>query len=342
MSAHAPNWRRLGHGRAAQCSHTRMKPSDMDAPPTTTTAQPKRSYFKRHWRGELSLARAFWVNTVLLSMIWLPLLGLQALILAYPPSITTLLVGTALVIVVSLAMGVWQYVGTWRSARHHHARGGRKLWAWVVYALLVLGIVYPVYDIFETGNDKALQAAWQMLRDPNALPPARATLLAPDELAITGNLLPGSAKVVRQQLAAYPAVTRVQLYSNGGMLLEALSIAKLIRQKGLITYTNADCLSACTLIFQAGKERWIGPKGRLGFHSAALYGTAEQSSDIEKMYRQALHDGGYSDAFIKRVLATPPESLWYPDLETLRKERILTGVAEPGSFADLGQTALDE
>ena len=310
----------------------------LDAPPT----QPRASYFMRHWRGELSLARSFWVNCGLLSLVWLPLFGLEPLIRAYPPNLTTLLAALAVMLVLMLAMAVWQGVGTWRSARQHRARGGRMLWVRVVHGLLLLNCAYTLYSLVETDNLSAFKSVWQMWRDPQLLPPYRVALLAPDELGIAGGLSLGSTEAVRQQLDAHPQVTRVQLDSVGGLLLEAQGIAKLIRQKQLITYTDGDCQSACTLVFQAGKERWLGPEARLGYHSGALYGSAEQPEILMDSYRQTLRDAGMSEAFIDKVLATDPASMWYPDVDTLRREQIITGLADPDDFADRHLAGLRE
>ncbi|WEK29386.1 MAG: hypothetical protein P0Y58_21135 [Candidatus Pseudomonas phytovorans] len=309
----------------------------MDRSLDPSPARPRASYFIRHWRGELSLARSFWVNSVLLSAIWLPLLGLEPLVRKYPPgvgSLGILLVAFAAILVFMIAMSIWQGVGTWRSARRHRAQGGRMLWIRLVYALILLDCAYALYSLAEADGQEALKSAWQLWRDPQQIPSHHITLLARDELGIAGGLPPGSAEAVRQQLDAHPEVTRIQLDSTGGLLIEAQAIAKLVKEKGLITYTNGNCLSACTLVYQAGRERWLGPEGRLGYHASGLYGTGASSTTVAEMYRQALLDDGLSGAFIDQVLNTHQDSMWFPDRDTLRRERIVTRLADPADFAD--------
>ncbi|NIE74126.1 hypothetical protein F3J45_06660 [Pantoea sp. Ap-967] len=314
----------------------------MDRAPDLLPARPRTSYLMRHWRGELSLARSFWVNSVLLSLVWLPMFGLEPLIRAYPPSPTTLIVALGVLLVSMTAMAVWQGVGTWRSARRHRAQGGSMLWVRVACGLILLDCAYTLYSVVEDDSLAVLKSAWQVWHAPDQLPPSHITLLAPDELVIAGGWSLGSADAVRDVLDAHPAVTRVQLDSGGGLLLEAQGIARQVRQKGLITYTDGDCMSACTLVFQAGKERWLGPEGRLGFHAGALYGSDQQPEAITQIYRHTLQDSGLSEDFIQRVLNTPQDAMWFPDVGTLRSEHIITGLADPADFTDRRLASLRE
>ncbi|MGE7990937.1 hypothetical protein ACQKPE_07785 [Pseudomonas sp. NPDC089554] len=313
----------------------------MDRTLDTPAAQPRASYFMRHWRGELSLARAFWVNCILLSLLWLPTLGTEALVLAYLPSATTLLAVSAVLLVGMVVMTTWQCVGVWRSARRYRAPG-RMPWGHIVCGLTLLNASYSLYLLIEEDGYTLLKSVWQVWHAPQQIPSHRIALLAPNELGIAGGLSLGSADAVQKLLDAHPAVTQVQLDSDGGLLLEAQRIAKLIQQKGLATYTDGECLSACTLLFQAGKARWLGPDGRLGYHSGALYGTGAQPQVLMEYYRETMQGNGLSNDFITRVLDTPPASMWFPDIDTLRRERIITGLADPADFTDRRLAALRE
>ncbi len=61
----------------------------------------------------------------------------------------------------------------------------------------------------------------------------------------------------------------VRLDSKGGDLATALDIGRLISARGYSTsIIKYDCISACALIWLAGKDRYLQDGERLGFHSA--------------------------------------------------------------------------
>lgn len=74
-----------------------------------------------------------------------------------------------------------------------------------------------------------------------------------------------------------PAI--IFLDGNGGVLLGGIEIGELIRQRGFSTVVDdhTACASTCALIWLAGKERYVGKFGHLGFHSAR---TSEQPPQI--------------------------------------------------------------
>ena len=75
-------------------------------------------YWLRHWRGQLPLARSYWVNGVLVNI---ATVAGQAFILGLAQSRQLRLVAWAFVIFVVLAVGlrIWSFVGIWRSAGRH-------------------------------------------------------------------------------------------------------------------------------------------------------------------------------------------------------------------------------
>jgi hypothetical protein len=62
------------------CEHT----FDSESPPKSAEQQPSAlqrcSYLRRHWRGDLSLARSYWLNTVLPTVLVSPAIGLLSLV----------------------------------------------------------------------------------------------------------------------------------------------------------------------------------------------------------------------------------------------------------------------
>ena len=133
-------------------------------------------------------------------------------------------------------------------------------------------------------------------------------------------------------LASAPKVQLVRLESPGGHILPATQIAAIIQQRRLDTYVGRFCASACTIAFLGGRNRWLGPRARLGFHQAHAPGIpSEQANDY---LRSAYRDLHLSPAFIARALRTPPTELWFATPVELRAEHLTTG-DPPAAIASL-------
>jgi hypothetical protein len=64
------------------------------------------------------------------------------------------------------------------------------------------------------------------------------------------------------------AETVVYLNSDGGNMLGGLLIGMSVKEHGFATYVPADtyCMSMCAAIWIAGKDKYVAPTGKVGFH----------------------------------------------------------------------------
>lgn len=114
-------------------------------------------------------------------------------------------------------------------------------------------------------------------------------------------------------------------------------MARLIRERGLITYTPEECLSAATLVFVAGKERVMAARAKIGFHGPSLPGmTDDQKQTGNESIRQAMRSAGISGEFIDRALATEPANMWYPTIEEMQNAGVITSESFGDRFAASG------
>src|SRR5882762_9714083 len=100
-------------------------------------------YLSRHWRGELSLPVAFWVNNFLLLF---PLgfgLGLlMAWIAAWGQNLQTMSIAVLFGLAVLAVVSVWAPVGAWRSATRYLDDGGSAGLGLATKLVLVLGMLF--------------------------------------------------------------------------------------------------------------------------------------------------------------------------------------------------------
>ncbi|MBR0647564.1 hypothetical protein [Plastoroseomonas hellenica] len=97
----------------------------------------------RHWRGDLPLVVAFWVNGVLLGLVVLLAWRLarepveRAMAAAGPATLRTALAGAMLAGILLLA---WQLVGIWRAASAQIARGRISGWERSAQLTVLIGV----------------------------------------------------------------------------------------------------------------------------------------------------------------------------------------------------------
>jgi len=117
-----------------------------------------------------------------------------------------------------------------------------------------------------------------------------------------------------RRVGCQPDARGVILDSPGGQIYEGRGLARVIRERGLATYTLRECASACATAFLAGRERLLAPGARLGFHQyqshtilPAFDLAAEQAKD-----RQLFEAQGIADEFLAQIFAARPQDMWWP------------------------------
>ncbi|WP_428491066.1 hypothetical protein [Rhodopila sp.] len=279
-------------------------------------------YLERHWRGELSLGVSFWLNHVLLGAIGgaVMSLGVAWVRRASSEVPVACLFFTLAVLVLWVGAQSWQILGTWRSAtRAREIRRWRR--ASIVQALLSFSVLASVLQILAL-----------------LLPIGRA-VFAGGSVAVPGTMLREGGRVIefegaigttsavefgRVLDASRPVVVR--LSSEGGLVAQARQIAAMIRARGLDTEVERRCVSACTIVFFAGRNRLLQGSGTLGFHSYASAALTPQALvSIEEFDRQTYLAGGVAPNFVDSIFAVPPAKLWFPSKQQAEAAGFATG-----------------
>ncbi len=283
-----------------------------------------KNYFLKHWYGEHSLVRSYWINGALVNILF----GIVVSLLTYDLSFDESPQFTAYALIfmwaVIFVVTIWQAVGIWRSANNYSKRS-KKSWGKVAQALTILGMLGFISTIFTTtlpqvkefwligsGNDPMGQFQLRVLRDAT-------------ELEFSGYIGFGATEKTEEYLEAHPAIKLIHLNSIGGRVESARKLAALIESKGLSTYTSYECSSACIIPYAAGKERLIAKNAKLGFHQYDFPGAKQ--SDFYSDYAmdsKYLLSKGISQQFVDRIFDTPPSEMWEPSHEELISGNFIT------------------
>jgi hypothetical protein len=152
------------------------------------------------------------------------------------------------------------------------------------------------------------------------------------ELEVSGGFKFGLADDLTRVMRATPQLRTVHLDSVGGRIGEAEKLFNLIREHGFTTYVSHECLSACTLAFAGGGQRWLKSGAKLGFHAGAFAGVSSTGNEQRSILALAGIDGN----FIDRALATSNKDMWYPTTQELLSSHVITNVSNGNDFAISG------
>jgi hypothetical protein len=288
-----------------------------------------RFYVRRHWRGECGLGISWWVNGILVGVIvavgWACLNSLD--MTDHPTAIPLSYVGMT---ILGVMLVVWHWVGVWRSAGH--AQGA--FWGITARLLTVMAIAALVAD----AANSSIPYGAEMLNiafGTDAVPHHRLRILnGGKEIEVAGGIDFGTVTDLKVLLDATPAVETIDLNNVGGRVAEAEKLRDIVLAHHLSTYTSTMCASACTVVFMAGQQRYLGAHGKLGFHRWSFPGlTADQDASVNAVAERTMVAAGVAPDFAAKAFSTPANDLWMPDTATLLAAHVVTRLTDGSNFA---------
>jgi hypothetical protein len=312
-------------------------PSDPVLAPQASTALPppalrSRNYLVRHWRGELSLPVSYWLNGTVSGLVVGFMIGGMAYLINWQGDAEPAVWLSTLIAswILAALLTIWQAVGIWRSAIRYR-QSGKDFWGGVAQMLTVAGVLLFPYD-FGTVGAPQLAGIYEIVSGDAHVGPHEFHVLANGQtLEFSGGITFGVTQELERFLNAMASVRTVRLNSNGGRILEAQKMSDLISSRNLATFVARDCLSACTIVFLGGKERFMLPTARLGFHQPAFRGmtASDRRAAIATEQQRLRQRFGLSAAFAARANSASPGDMWYPDKDELMRERVVTRLVSP-------------
>ena len=237
--------------------------------------RPRASYWRRHWRGELSLPVSYWVNCLLLFGGRADRPRLRGFRrsdqLAAAPGRDVRCALDCDLRDVRVADRRCLAFGRPPSAARRVA-----LLAGAARVALVLAAFVSAANIVKVGIPQSIEYVKIALEIDYAEPMRLTITDGGRTLAIEGPITFGLNRKVEALLAENADVRTIELSSIGGRVQEARKLARLIEARGFDTRSPKGCFSACTIAFMAGKERWLSPKAALGFHRYYFPGASDR------------------------------------------------------------------
>jgi hypothetical protein len=142
---------------------------------------------------------------------------------------------------------------------------------------------------------------------------------------VAGEIALGDAKTFDEKSANLEGEhVYVSLKSNGGNALAGGSIGDTIRVRGMSTYIppNASCVSVCSVIWLAGREKFADNSAHVGFHGVYDPNTLQPSNTLNIMFAVYLSQLGYGYDDVLWMLLSPPGNFHWLTTETAREHHI--------------------
>jgi hypothetical protein len=295
----------------------------------------------QHWRGELPLWVSYWLfgfigNVAAALVSFLAMATFRSESGYFPPAIFATMAVTWTGI---LLIAIWQVVGVWRAATRYaeeRTRAGEAaFWGGAAQVAVAFGLLSVIGSFATTGAPQLAEMYRIVFYDDPGIPNYSIRVMRNGtEAEITGGFKYGLTDDFLKILKAARGIKVVHLDSVGGRLGEGERMFRLIRDHQLTTYVSAKCMSACTLAFAGGGERYLLKGALLGFHRGAFPGS--QDSGFDSLQDDVFRSAGFDSWFIATALSTPNNDIWEPSVDILIKAKVITGVVDTTVFAASG------
>jgi hypothetical protein len=279
-------------------------------------------YLVKHWHGEHSLSKSFWVNNVIFNIILVSVITywvFAGTTTEDPVYLSRVILGISIFGYVILYP--WQIIGLWRSANKQINITSRTFWPRTVKFLVILGVLGSIVDLVKENQfyKDLYYDSFILTKEKNY-----DVRLIDETIVLDGGFDYGISDRVKELLRENRNIDRIVLNSNGGLLYEANIISKLILTNSLNTYSQSGCYSACTIAYVSGSRRYVARDARLGFHQYSYYRPQSEFTKLDLFDSQEddarfFRKRGVSKEFTDKMYQSEPEDMWYPSNKELVK-----------------------
>jgi ATP-dependent protease ClpP protease subunit/cupin superfamily acireductone dioxygenase involved in methionine salvage len=296
--------------------------------------------FIRYWKGQVSLPMSYWGVGITINLLFFVIskgvqIGIESSTHTWQLGAYILGLYTFLISAIT-----WHSVGLYRTARKHPLRTGDSGWATIALIMLFIGLV-GFFQQMHSAGIPIIKSGFQLIAGADKLPNTEFRILNEgNDIELIGRIDLGSESLLEEQLRLNPNVNRIHLHSNGGRVLAAKRMMKIIRRYNLDTYVKTECASACTLLYLAGKNRLLAEEAKLKFHAPGIGGASSHNiEELGQHMKEAYVGENLPHWFINKVMETPNDEFWEPTSEELLRANVIDKIVDSDLYpmSGLGQ-----
>lgn len=165
----------------------------------------------------------------------------------------------------------------------------------------------------------------------------------PNVLFINGDFDGRTALNFERAIEEFGVPSVVALSSDGGLVDQALLVARRVRSLGIDTFvpTNAGCYSACAFVFFGGIVR--SAEGELGVHQIWSNNNDFENGQLRiSDILDTLSGFDVPDEILVAMFRTPSDQMYVLSTEEKKRFALLSGRSDSADRQDVGETAAFE
>lgn len=231
---------------------------------------------------------------------------------------------------VGLALATLLFWSAWRGATARWSSMEARGLVRILVALIALaGAGLAVFHGWQT------EAVSRVARAADGMRDYRLTYVPQSQtLKINGQIGPGFAKAVEAQMAAHP-VQRIEITSPGGLIQEALRVARSLEARdGVTVVARRFCASACVVVLMGGEQRLADYDMTIDFH--AIDSTVDLKLELQSYIqreqtteaRTYLVGRGAPEAYVREAERLGSGKIYRVPAVILAEQGMLTGLVD--------------
>ncbi len=274
------------------------------------------NYIKKHYKGELPLYISFLLNFLLVNVICGPLITESA------EYFEQSIIGIRLFFLLSFSylflVYPWTIIGVFKSSKKAIIEKNKKTFAIIIQLIVILHICFYIGVLRHSYNYYARLFDANFGNKQSFVIDKKRNIIK-----FNGYIKFGITSDFENYLKQNPDIKGLLINSRGGLARVANRLSKIIRENKLDTYSTVKCLSACTIVFASGNQRYKTKNSAIGFHKPD-----RNFEEYEVQTILLFKEQGIKKILLKNIYIADFEKMYYPTNSLLLESNFIHGYVE--------------
>ena len=286
------------------------------------------SYLVKHIAGKLNFEQTFYINGLIIFILYQGIENLCELDISYFIDINHYYVLILIKSIIFILGLFWQLIGACMYCFRSLFRGQEQQTLLLTGMLATLALSYFSSQDIEYYSSMAITVSESLIENYEYDKGEIEYLQNHSLVYYKGDIYLGLYADIREKLEKIEDLKYFLISSSGGASGESIRIHNYLKLKKLTLLSNY-CMSACNAVFAAGDKRLSLPDAKFGFHMNEGFVLPDKQEDILVNEQLGLLKTVISDdSFLNKIYHTPNEKMYVPELSILKKNGYLTGILD--------------
>lgn len=274
------------------------------------------NFIKKHYKGELPLYISFLLNFLLINVIC------GTLIIKSNEYFEQSFKGICIFFLLALSylflVYPWTFIGVFKSSKKAIIEKNKKSFAIIIQLVVILHICFYVFLLRHSFDYYAALFKSNFVNNHSFVVDNKKNIIK-----FNGYINFGITSEFINHLKQNPDIKGLLINSRGGYTAVAERLSKIIRENKLETYSTEKCLSACTIVFASGIQRYKTKNSAIGFHKPSK-GFEEYEAQTILLFKEQ----EINIKLLKNIYIADFEEMYYPTNSLLLEANYIHGYVE--------------